>query len=549
MAKKRASAEKASKAKKPKTTKQAKAEDEKKLEFEEKPGVQLLNDQEIDDLADAIKEENKYNNLVVLLDQYGPLTKLMQESEELEAYRLTSVLTNKLYKTFKILIIHGQMRETKDEKKNLVASWLRDKYDRFRGWLCWLVKTRLRRLSKLDEEAMNYFLKLMKEEFEARRVFLAERYHELVSALLTSEVGSLRADKTSDYPLVYTFSCLWNEHPDLQVHFFDNILAKNFEEWSSLEGATKDKIFANFWAIIKDGLSFTDPEGPYESYASMETFKLTKEVQQKYQECFLASVRMLELSGAHYRMILNSLHFSIIPNFSSPAALMDFLTDAIDQEEDEIVPLLALNSLWYIMKEYNLEYPDFYKKLYSLLTSSLLYTRYRARFFRLLDLFLSSTHLSASLVASFIKRLARVAITASAPGVVIVFPFIYNLLKRHPSCMIMLQNQEGLKNPDYKDPFDEKETDPQKTGALGSSLWELETLQSHYHPNIATLAKIFSEPFRKPSYNLEDFLDWTYKSLLDSEEKRRYKGLAALEYEQWETLFGHENAFMNDWEL
>jgi U3 small nucleolar RNA-associated protein 19 len=54
------------------------------------------------------------------------------------------------------------------------------------------------------------------------------------------------------------------------------------------------------------------------------------------------------------------------------------------------------------------------------------------------------------------------------------------------------------------------EPDPMRTRALESSLWEIETLQSHYHPNVATLAKIISEQFTKQQYNLEDFLDHSY---------------------------------------
>jgi U3 small nucleolar RNA-associated protein 19 len=42
-------------------------------------------------------------------------------------------------------------------------------------------------------------------------------------------------------------------------------------------------------------------------------------------------------------------------------------------------------------------------------------------------------------VASFIKRLSRLALTAPPGGIIIVIPFIYNLFKRHPGCMVMIQ--------------------------------------------------------------------------------------------------------------
>lgn len=104
--------------------------------------------------------------------------------------------------------------------------------------------------------------------------------------------------------------------------------------------------------------------------------------------------------------------------------------------------------------------------------------------------------------------MARLSLTAPPAGSVILIAMIYNLLKRHPSCMVLIHRDEGA---DLEtDAFDESNPDPYNCNALNSSLWELQTLAEHYYPNVATLAKIFSEHFTKPSYNLEDFLDHTY---------------------------------------
>jgi U3 small nucleolar RNA-associated protein 19 len=48
---------------------------------------------------------------------------------------------------------------------------------------------------------------------------------------------------------------------------------------------------------------------------------------------------------------------------------------------------------------------------------------------------------------------------------------VYNLLKRHPSCMQIIHRPDSL--PGRPDPFNAEETDPLRTGALASSLWEL----------------------------------------------------------------------------
>lgn len=62
----------------------------------------------------------------------------------------------------------------------------------------------------------------------------------------------------------------------------------------------------------------------------------------------------------------------------------------------------------------------------------------------------------------------------------------------------------------WGDPFREEESNPMETDALESSLWEIQMLQSHYHPNVATIAKLISEQFTKQAYNPEDFLDHSY---------------------------------------
>jgi U3 small nucleolar RNA-associated protein 19 len=59
--------------------------------------------------------------------------------------------------------------------------------------------------------------------------------------------------------------------------------------------------------------------------------------------------------------------------------------------------------------------------------------------------------------------------------------------------------------------------DPSECFANDSSLWELEILQNHYYPKVSAMANIFSNSLAKPSYNLEDFFDHSYKSLLEIE--------------------------------
>ncbi|KAH9845787.1 CBF/Mak21 family [Teratosphaeria destructans] len=259
------------------------------------------------------------------------------------------------------------------------------------------------------------------------------------------------------------------------------------------------------------------------------------------QEAWLAVFRC-GLSRNQRKRILGVATTNILPWFTTRIELLvDFLTDSFN--EGGSVSLLALGSIFHLMTQRNLDYPDFYTKLYSLLDEDVLHSKHRSRFFRLLDQFMSSTHLPATMVASFIKRLARLSLQAPPGAIVWIVPWTYNMLKQHPACTFMLHRTYHPahsiynQNPAYeetgivKDTFDAKETDPTATGAIDSSLWELETLASHDHPNVATLAKILSEQFTKREYSLEDFLDHSYGTLLDNELSRDLKKAPVVEWE------------------
>lgn len=520
----------------------------------------LLSLVELSSYCDLLLDPNckNYNHLTPLLEQYPLIKKELGDNGVrglTEIEKNARQLTVSLLKIFSGLVKNGSLKYTKsgDEKKQMVVKWFNAKYDAYKNTLLQFLEHKLSYESSLQLDMLEIMFELVKLEAaymkssEKDAYFPTTTYKKLVESILNSE---------NEF-IVLAFAETFTQYWDLQFYFV-NDLNETLTNWKTeLNEDRLSCIFSNFYLIMKNQLLFTNDYDVLRSEDVLVRSKLPSalykltQFKTQYQKAFV-TVLSYPLSVHQYKEILVILHKRIIPNMEQPQSLMDFLTDAYNVADDSSVPLLALNSLYELMKSYNLEYPDFYTKLYTLLTPDILYSRYRSRFFRLCDLFLSSTHLSAALVASFIKRLARLSITASASGVVIVIPFIYNQLKRHPSCMIMLHNPDGAKQALQNDPFKEAETNPLETNALSSSLWELEALMSHYHPNVATLAKIFAQPFRKPSYNLEDFLDWSYTSLLESEETRRYKGLAALEFEEYQAPFESQeapSAYLSGWEL
>ncbi|RHZ61658.1 hypothetical protein Glove_346g76 [Diversispora epigaea] len=107
-----------------------------------------------------------------------------------------------------------------------------------------------------------------------------------------------------------------------------------------------------------------------------------------------------------------------------------------------------------------------------------MHVKYRARFFRLVDLFLSSTHLPDQLVASFIRRMSRLSLTSPPHGIV-------NLIRRHPSCMVLIHRPSDSisSTSDESDPYDFDEPDPIKSNAIDSSLWEMKLFETETKRN------------------------------------------------------------------
>jgi len=298
-------------------------------------------------------------------------------------------------------------------------------------------------------------------------------------------------------------------------NFRDIVLTKPSDLFSN---AQSQPVVSNALSILGELEILPDQEGQLEDFyigppgkAKNELCSLSAHKKQAHK-MWMAILRQ-NLTKAQRKTILSLMPSQIAPWFLKVELLMDFLTDSFNIGGS--ISLMALAGLFYLIENKNLDYPQFYQKLYSLLDSDILHSKHRSRFFRLLDKFLASTHLPAALVASFIKRLSRLTLHAPPSGIVVVVPWIYNLLKNHPTCTFMIHKENEYEKDEDKwgDPFRMEEPDHMETDALESSLWEIHTLQTHYHPNVASIAKIISEQFTKQAYNLEDFVDHSYATV------------------------------------
>ncbi|XP_046399018.1 nucleolar complex protein 4 homolog B [Ischnura elegans] len=227
-----------------------------------------------------------------------------------------------------------------------------------------------------------------------------------------------------------------------------------------------------------------------------------------------------ELTTHHQMLML--LLTKVLHKLSNPLPLTDLLFDSFEQGGS--TSLLALQGIFILIQKHNLEYPNIYAKLYSLFEPQIFSTKYKQRLFYLADIFLSSSHLPESMVASFVKRLSRLALVAPPHDISLILAFMGNLILRHPGLKKMVDNPGG--GTVDSDPFLPEENDPMNTKALESSLWEVKSLQRHILPSVATAARFIDNNLPSVEWDLEPLLEGSLEKLFEAECKKKYKEVA-----------------------
>ncbi|KAJ2518036.1 Maturation and nuclear export of 40S ribosomal subunits interacting protein [Coemansia sp. RSA 1939] len=514
--------------------------------------------------SSVIQNQQGLNNIVDIFN-------VAKGQESAEA---SFVAINALGRIYSALWTKGLLNRTKDSNDSAqekVGDWLRTNYNMYVDLLRGILKCKE---APMQIGALRLLIQMLeKEGHSAHR--LANVYSFPNSSLLAIVESVLDNANASEH-LLRTFAESYiNSYDDIRYYFYRNVVKLASPEYdpfkrnsgrknSNIPGSDTRKnresrgfadgvpVFVkNAFSIMNlvrvmpktDITDLTDfcvklPDEIGETEPSVQSPSAHKRA---FSEAWLALLR-LPLTPDTYKQVLLVMHKRIIPHMTDPKALMDFLSNSYDAGGP--TSLLALNGLFTLITDYNLNYPQFYEKLYTLLDRNLFHVKYRARFFRLLEIFLASSHLPAYLIAAFAKRISRLALSAPPSGIVIAIPMVYNLLKAHPSCMVLIHRMPGYdseageqKIAEEADMFVPAENDPAKCMALQSSLWEMETLQHHYYANIATLANIFNEPFHKPSFVLEDFLDHTYATFFESDTARKPRKAPALATQPPASLF------------
>ncbi|GAB7364467.1 hypothetical protein MBLNU230_g5277t1 [Neophaeotheca triangularis] len=493
----------------------------------------------------STKDEDSQAEILLLEEQilesrqhYNNIVELQKRVDSVDGNTKSAFLAAvALCRVFSRLIASEKIikRKNASPADEQVVAWLKDCLSRYTGSLAlWIGSEDASR----ESTALTLLMRVVKEEvsqegLRGEQAWRTGVFQTLLETLiLTDDAEAARQEFVDKYV---------EEHDDVRFYTYIAVkgaLTRGDSMTESQAGNALD-VLAQIEGVPDAEDQLEDWYGQ-EPAAKKHQLKSLNAHRKAAQEAWLALFRQ-PLTTAHRKRILNITTSHLLPWFpSNTEKLTDFLTDSFNAGGS--TSLLALSGIFHLITAKNLDYPDFYPKLYSLLDANTMHSKHRSRFFRLLTLSLSSTHLPAILIASFLKRLARLALVAPPGAIVFTIPLTYNLLKTHPACTFMLHRPPHpahsvyATNPEWattgvSDPFNPLEPDPMRTNAIESSLWELVSLQRHYHPNVATLARIVSEQFTKREYSLEDFLDHGYAGLVEGELGRELKKAPVVEWE------------------
>ena len=162
----------------------------------------------------------------------------------------------------------------------------------------------------------------------------------------------------------------------------------------------------------------------------------SESAQKKNYQTLIMSLLRHELSENLIQYVLMKVHSEILPYLQMPVQMADYLTDCFDY--GGMTSVLALSGLFELITKYNVNYPNYYNKLYQLLTPEAFQLKYKQRFLTLLVQSLRSSAVPSVVVAAFCKRLCRIAITDSPSTALFVIPLITELITYHSVCYSLL---------------------------------------------------------------------------------------------------------------
>lgn len=100
--------------------------------------------------------------------------------------------------------------------------------------------------------------------------------------------------------------------------------------------------------------------------------------QKAFSKAWLSLLSLSQLSLAQHKIILRHLPDNVMPHLFRPLTLADYLSQCFTL--GGVVAVLSLESLFTLIVEYNLDYPDFFLSLYRLCTVEVFSAKYRGEY-------------------------------------------------------------------------------------------------------------------------------------------------------------------------
>ncbi|KAH9654712.1 protein NUCLEOLAR COMPLEX ASSOCIATED 4 [Citrus sinensis] len=467
----------------------------------------------------------------------------------------------------------------KDDPEFIYKTWLRSKFDEFVQSLLLVL------VSPQSEDAYVFLRVHSTESVGSVTDFLASKYFKYIDVRYFTYISmeklarslegkGISDDKTGSADENSESHSRASIELSLRKSYYilskipsmeDNNEKSEHEMWSGSGSSSEEGNLKE--ASKKSKTKVKMPKAEKSNNNALSAATISKKMKSKFTKAWITFLR-LPLPVDIYKEVLVTLHRAVIPFLSNPIMLCDFLTRSYDI--GGVVSVMALSSLFILMTQHGLEYPNFYEKLYALLVPSIFMAKHRAKFFELLDSCLRSPLLPAYLAAAFVKKLSRLSILVPPSGALVIMALIHNLLRRHPSINCLLHREDGNEthNDDSKaekeivdaatvanissikpgiDHFDDEESNPVKSNAMRSSLWEIDTLRHHYCPPVSrfvlSLENDLTVRAKTTEINVKDFCSGSYATIFGEEIRRRVKQVPLAFYKTTPTSLFSDSDF------
>ena len=396
-------------------------------------------------IKDVLVDRSKINYIVDIIEELSSNDKsVVVECVDGLGKIFTKLIQSGTCPVRKVSKISKKKAKIPDEPEEIFEGWITQNYNLTVNTLLALLQSPCHEIAKNALSTMTIFLKAESQKLQENSrgfAFSNDLFLKLVKKL-TDSVNSndavikffkpyLRYNDICYYTLrnlTKVISKFTDDQPEDGIPFAKNV----FHLLTLVSVPACEENLGDLFVILSEE---TEPNPQIIKHNVMNLNSYKKVFTSAWMS-FLA----LTLDNNLHRQVLVVLEDKVIPYLVDPKILMDFLVDSYNI--GGVTSILALNSLFVLIHKYNLDYPDFYKKLYSLFQVEIFHMKYRARFFFLADLFLMSTHLPAYLVAAFIKRLSRIALRAPPYGVALIVKFVANLIRRHPNCKVLIHRKK-----------------------------------------------------------------------------------------------------------